>query len=121
MYPPVFAVCYAANPVKALLGTAPMRLFLFGEAEQGTQKPYAVWQVISGVPENFLNQAPDTDSFTIQIDIYADTAASARNVAAALRNAIEPHAHVSAWRGESRDPETKDYRFLFEIDWIVQR
>lgn len=121
MAPPLFSVCAAASAVTALLGTSPVRLWPFGEAIQGAAKPYAVWQVFGGAPENYLGQVPDSDRFSIQVDVYAETVASARSVAEALRDAIEPHAHVTAWRGESRDTETRLFRFSFDVSWIVQR
>lgn len=121
MFPPVFQTCAASAAVTALIGTTPVRLYPFGEAPQGVIYPYAVWQLVSGSPENYLGDRPDADSFTVQIDVYADTATSARNVAKALRDAIEPVAYVTSWRGESRDPDTKKYRFSFDVAWIVQR
>lgn len=121
MAPPLFSVCSASNAVKSLLGFSPVRLWPFGEAIQGAAKPYAVWQVIGGAPENYINQVPDADRYALQVDVYAETAASAQSVAEALRDAIEPHAHITAWRGTSREPDTRLYRFSFDIGWIVQR
>ena len=121
MAPPLFSVCSASDAVKALLGTSPVRLWPFGEAAQGAAKPYAVWQVVGGAPENYINEPPDVDRFVVQVDVYADTGASARSVAETLRDAIEPHAHITAWRGESRDQETRLFRFSFDVGWIVQR
>lgn len=121
MYPPIFSVCYADSSVTALLGTSPCRLYPFGEGTQKPAKPYAVWQTVGGSPENYINDLPDCDTFLIQVDVYADTAASARSVAVALRDAIEPEAHVTSWRGESKDPETGNYRSSFTVSWIVRR
>ena len=121
MYPPIFEVCAASAAVTALIGTPVTRLYPFGEAPQGVALPYTVWQTISGLPENYLGQAPDVDSWSLQIDVYADTATSARNVAKALRDAIEPVAYVTRWGGESRDPATNHYQVSFDVDWIVQR
>lgn len=121
MTPPIFATCKADSGVTALIGSNPCRLYPFGEAPQGVAKPYVVWQVISGLPENYLAQVPDIDSFSIQIDVYADTASSARATAEAIRDAIEPNAYVTSYNGEGRDSETRNYRYGFSVDWIVQR
>ncbi|HFS0752972.1 TPA: DUF3168 domain-containing protein [Pseudomonas aeruginosa] len=121
MYPPIFTVAAADPGVTSLIGSNPVRLYPFGEAPQGVVYPYAAWQSFGGLPENYLGTLPDADSYTTQIDVYADTVASARAVAKALRDAIEPMAYVTSWRGESRDTETKKYRFSFDVDWIVQR
>jgi hypothetical protein len=125
MYPPIFSVCFASAAVKALLGTSPLRFYAFGSAPQPGEPfyalPYAVWQSVSGFPENYINQIPDIDSHTLQVDAYSTTAAESRSIAAALRDAIEPHAHVVAWRGEEFENETKLYRYSFDVDWLVPR
>ena len=121
MFAPINAVCAVDPGVIALLGSPPQRLYSFGEAAQDTAKPYAVWQTISGSPENYLAGRPDADAYTLQIDVYGATAASARAVAKAIRDAIELKAYVVSWNGESKDPATKVYRYSFDVDWIVQR
>lgn len=122
MYPPIFDAVNVPG-VQALLkpGKGELRFYLFGMAPQGVQKPYAVWQTAYGSPENYLNRTPNADSFGVQVDVYADSPTSARTVAEALRNAIEPYAYITSWRGDSRDPDTKNYRFGFDCDWIVNR
>lgn len=121
MFPPIFATCAAAPAVTALIGTSPVRLFPFGEASQDVALPYAVWRIVTGLPENYLDKVPDIDSFTIQVDAYGLTGTSATNVARAIRDAIETKAHITAWRGESRDPETQHYHYSFDVDWFVKR
>lgn len=121
MTAPIFAVCAADDQVTALLGLSPTRLYPFGEAPEGVVKPYAVWQLITGSPENYLAGRPDLDGFTLQVDVYATTASSARAVTTAISQAIELKAYVTRWGGESKDTETKLYRSSFDIDWLVPR
>jgi len=121
MYPPIFSTCAGDASVQFYLGVAPTRLYPFGNAPEGVTKPYAVWQVVSGAPENYIDKVPDIDSWTLQVDVYATTASEGRDAAEALRDAIEPYAHIVAWRGESRDPDTKNYRFSFDVDWLEKR
>ncbi|HCA25256.1 MAG TPA: hypothetical protein DEP32_13915 [Pseudomonas sp.] len=121
MYAPIFQVIAAVPAVTALLGTGPVRFWPFGEGEEDAPRPYAVWQTITGNAENYLDQVPDSDAYTLQVDVYADSAASVRDAARALRDAIEPHAHIVAWRGESREPDTKLYRYSFDVSWLVTR
>lgn len=104
-----------------MLGSSPTRLYPFGEAPQGVTKPYAVWQTVTGSPENYLGQVPDLDSWSIQVDVYADTATASRGAAEALRDAIEPVAHITFWNGEGRDPKTNNYRYTFTVDWFKSR
>lgn len=121
MFPPVFATAAASPAVTALLGSNPVRLYLFGEAPQNVTKPYAVWQTVSGFPYNKLHDVPGADHYTLQIDAYALNASSARAVAEALRDAIEPTAYVVIWRGESKDVATGNYRYSFDVDWTLNR
>lgn len=122
MTPPIFQMCSQASAVTALLGSgADMRLYSFGEAPEGVAKPYVVWQLANGTPENYLAGRPDVDGFTLQVDVYGTTGTSVRQVRDAIRDAIELSAYVTRWGGESRDPTTKNYRASFDVDWIVLR
>ena len=122
MSAPIFEICSKDSGVGALLGAGvDTRLYSFGEAPDGVVKPYAVWQVIAGSPENYLAGRPDVDGFTLQVDVYATTGTAARRVRNALRDAIELHAYITRWGVEGRDPTTKNYRAGFDADWIVQR
>lgn len=119
--PPIFMLCAADPGVTALLGTNPVRLFMFGMAPQNIQKPYGVWQVISGSPESYLAGRPDTEQHTLQVDVYADSAAQSRAALAAIEHAIELSCYVTRYGGESRDTETKSYRSSMDVDWHTYR
>lgn len=121
MFAPIFETCAASAEVRAVLGEHPVRLFPFGEAPEGVNKPYATWQGIGGRPEPNINQRPEIDLFGLQVDVFAASVSDARDAARALRDAIEPHAHVTRWGGESRDPSTGSYRVTFDVDWWVPR
>ena len=121
MFPPIYSTCADNVLVQAQLGTTPTRFYPFGEAPAGVSTPYAVWQMVGGLPENCLSDVPDIDSYALQIDVYGDTVDAVRDAAEAMRDAIEPVAHIVAWRGESRDPTTKRYRFSFDVDFFEYR
>ena len=122
MEAPIFAICSADPGVAALLGTGvDCRLYSFGEGPEKPLKPYAVWSVIAGSPENYLAGRPDADGFTLQLDVYAGTAAPVLAVTKALCTAIELRANVVRWGATDRDPKTKDYHRSFDVDWIVRR
>jgi len=121
MYPPIFAAIVAHPPALALLDGDIVRVFAFGEAPENTARPYVTWQVITGSPENYLANRPDIDGYTLQVDVWADDGQAARDVAAAVRDAIEPHAYIVRWGGESRDPDTRAYRLSFDVSWFVHR
>ena len=127
MYPPIFAAIDAHWSAFALLSGDssaefnPVRVFAFGEAPENTARPYVTWQVITGSPENYLANRPDIDGYTLQVDVWADDGQAARDVAAAVRDAIEPHAYIVRWGGDSRDPDTRAYRLSFDVSWFVHR
>ncbi|WP_327440274.1 DUF3168 domain-containing protein [Pseudomonas donghuensis] len=119
---PIFEVCSRDPGVTALLGAgADLRLYSFGEAPEGVAKPYAVWQLVNGDPENYLAGRPDVDGFSLQVDVYGATGTSVRQVRSAISNAIELRAYITRWGAEGRDPITKNYRTSFDVDWIVRR
>lgn len=125
MYPPIFQTV-DVPAVQALLktGTGPLRFYPFGKAPQKVECPYAVWQLRSGSPENLLNQTPDIDQVLTQIDVYVTPEqgyAILRPIVNALRDAIEPAAHITTWIGDDVDPDTKNLRFTFLADWWVPR
>jgi len=117
---PLFSTCAASSAVTALLGSNPVRIYPFGTAPQDVTLPYAVYQTVGGSPENFVTDAPDMDIYTVQVDIYAATGASALAVRNAMRDAIQSKAHIISWR-DSYDTATKRYRQSFDVDWFVNR
>jgi hypothetical protein len=123
MMPPIFELCSADTTLQGLLSTPDgnFALYPFGEAPQLGGRPYVVWQLIGGEPENYLGSIPDIDTFTLQLDVYAALVAEAREVAVALRAVVEDVAHVVQYNGEWRDPETRSYRCSFTVDWFVDR
>lgn len=122
MGPPIFLVCSTDPGVIALIGSGvDCRIYSFGEAPEGVEKPYVVWNLIDGIPENYLADRPDADGFTLQVDVYATSAVAATQVTVALRDALELNANITRWGASGRDPTTKDYHRSFDIDWITLR
>lgn len=121
MLPPLFAILKASAPVTAIFGSNPLRVYGFGRARQDEALPYAVFQTVAGTPENYLGQVPDMDGMTLQLDIYAATTDAAMDGAEVIRDALEPVAYVTAWRGESQDPDTKRFRYSFDVDFLTSR
>lgn len=122
MYPPLFDTIKNVAAVKAVLGSSP-RVYPHGMAPPPANviRPYAVFQIVNGLPENYLGTRPDIDSFTTQVDVYADTVASATAAAQALRDALEPVAYVVRWGGQFKDPDTNLFTYSFDVDWLTPR
>jgi hypothetical protein len=122
MYPPIFQIATSSTQVVTLLGSNPTRFWPFGQAPQGETRPYAVHQLAYGTPENTLSCPPDTDLLGVQVDVYARSVTEARNVAAALRDAIEAtHAIISAWNGESWEKDTGLWRVSMTAEFWNDR
>jgi len=120
-YPPIYEIISVVPAITNLIGSNPVRCYPFGEAPQGVQGPYVVWQLVTGSPDNYLKQSPDTDSFSVQIDIYSKDAEQCRFVATAFRDALQSVSYITRWGGESRDNVTKKYRVSFDVDFITSR
>lgn len=121
MIPPIFQIFADDSSVADIFG-APVRIYPFGEATQPvTKKPYAVWQIIGGSPENSMGDVPDADSFSIQLDVYAESVSDALSAAKILRDTVEPHAHVVAYGPTVKDHDTGLYRYCFDIDFKIRR
>lgn len=118
MLPPVFQTLTNNSPVNAIVAD---RIYRHSNAPQGVNKPYITWGIISGVPENSLSDIPDIDRLPIQVDCYHQTDAGIEELAIAVRNAIEPIAHMTNIPINERETETKLYRITLEFDWWLKR
>lgn len=122
MTPDVFNIAKQSSEVLALLGSNPTRFYPFGKAPQNEMRPYAVWQVVYGNPDNSLSCIPKEDMTGVQVDAYAKTATDARDVAAALRDAFEAgFNHVVGYNGEFWEQATGLYRVSFTAEFWVER
>ncbi|MGO3056981.1 MAG: DUF3168 domain-containing protein [Halomonas sp.] len=115
--PPLYRVCAANAGVTALLGAGKPRIYPFGTAPENAAKPYAVFQVLSGLPENYLDEPPDIDEWNIQIDIYADSVKSAEAVRRVLRRALEPHCYITRLGSTGTEPNTNLKTTGFDVSW----
>lgn len=124
-YPAVFAYASASTAVTALLGSSPVRFWPFDKAPSPTQPgygvPYATHQHVYGAPENTLSCTPSEDLHGIQIDAYGQTVTQCRNVAEALRQAMELHGYVVSLGGDEWDEPSGLYRNTMTVEFYVDR
>lgn len=118
MLPPIFAILNGNSAVHAIAGD---RIYPHGSAPQDVARPYVTWFLLSSIPENELDGTPDVDRCSVQIDCWADDGAGSVRLASAVRDAIEPHAHVTNIALNGREPETGLYRFAIQTDYWLSR
>ena len=119
MVPPVFSILAAAPAVTALVPSS--RIRGQGYAGESPVAPYITWQLVDGLPENYLGSRPGIDTFRVQIDCWANDAAQSKAIAAAVRDALEPHGLCVAIFGDDYDAETKLYRYGFDWSLLTPR
>jgi hypothetical protein len=121
MRPPIFSLVAGDSDCTTLLGQNPVRFFPFGEAPQHVSLPYATWQLITGVPENYIGCPPDIDSVSLQVDVWAYSQGDAHDVFDAIRRALETDAHIVGVNLEGREPDTRIYRISMTVDFWTER
>lgn len=118
MLPPVYKVLAASNDVRAIVGT---KIYRHGRAPQDVEDPRITWFAITVAPDNNLSDPPTIDKFPLQIDCWHQTDAGVEKLAKAVRDAIEPHAHMISLPVDSRDDDSKLYRMTLQFDWWKSR
>lgn len=121
MLPPVFQTLKASADVRNFVGTNPPRIFRHGSAPQAIDKPYITWFMVSGTPENQLSGTPPVDRCTVQVDCWHQTDSGIEAMAIAVRDAIEPFAHMTSAPVDDRETETKLFRIALVFDWFEPR
>jgi hypothetical protein len=121
MYPIFFPTLTATSAVTTALGSNPTRVYPHGEAPQGVTLPYATHQLVTGSPENYLGNTADMDGFRVQFNCYGSTATAARNAAKVIREALESGAYLVSFNGTGRDPDTNNYTYSFDLEFMVAR
>jgi hypothetical protein len=118
MLPPIYTWLKADSAVTAIIGSPP-RAYRHQSAPQDTTRPYVTWNMVTGVPENTLSELPKIDRITVDIDCWHQTDAGVEALAVAVRDAIEPYAHMTGMPINLREPETKLYRIGLQFDvWL---
>jgi hypothetical protein len=120
MFPPVFQTLVNDSELSGLFEGRP-RVYRHGNAPQGAQRPYITWSATSIAPENTLSETPGIDRATVQVDVWCEQDALTVDIAKAVRDAIEPYAHLISQPFDGWDLESKTYRMTLQFDWFVPR
>lgn len=120
MLPPIYSLLDTSE-LQALLGNNPLRVYRHGRAPQDTSVDYVTWQVVAGVPENTLSDLPGHDRLSIQLDCFSTTDRGVETLARAVRDAMEPHAHMTGIPVNERETATKLFRISLQFDYWLAR
>lgn len=85
------------------------------------REPYVVWQTIGGGMQNYLSERPGIDNARVQLDCYAETKTVVRNLAVAVRDAIELHAHQIGQPRTEYIHAVKLFRVSMDFSFWVNR
>ena len=118
MLPPIYSTLTQNATVYAITAN---RIFRHGYAPQDIATPYITWALIFGDPENTLSEVPQIDRQTLQVDCWHTTDTGIETMAKAVRDALEPYAHMTAILLDEREPDTKLYRISLQFDWWEPR
>lgn len=125
MFPSIFQIIAADSDVLGILGTDPVRFYPHGRAEQEGEAPYATWFVVSGIPDNSISELPRVDRHDVQVDCWSgntgDGSAQVKALALAIRNAVEPFAHMTIAPFDNVDPDTKRNRITMQFTFWTDR
>jgi hypothetical protein len=121
MLPPVYNTLHGDAAVVALVGD---RIYRHGRAPQDVAHPYLTWFLVVGTPENTLSERPGMDRMQVQVDVWHGGANGDKKVeqlAEAVRDAIEPWAHMVSQPVDEREAETRLWRQALVFDWFIPR
>lgn len=118
---PVFKILFDDADAKLLLGDNPMRVTPWDEAPQNIDKPYVTYTLFNGDPQNTMNTVPKVDNLGTQVDVWAPTGAECLAVAKVVRDALEPHGHMTSISNTQKDLATKLYRLRMDFDFFTFR
>lgn len=121
MYPSFIATLKAAPSVTGIFGSNPLRVGTLGSLGNNPTLPYASHQLITGGTENYLASRSDADTYRIQFSVYAATEAAAISGAQAIREALEGVAYLVSFNGSGKDPDTSNFYYSFDMEFMAER
>lgn len=120
MLPDVEAVLIASVAVTAIVAD---RIGGHGEVAQGEVRPYITFFTVIGQPFDQISGPPISDRDTQQIDCWHATEKGIRQLARAVRDALDAAGFHNRIVIDHREPAgaTRLYRIAFQADFITNR
>lgn len=123
MFAPIYETCQGDAACQTLLGDSDgeLRMYPFNLAPKDAALPYVTWQNVAGTPTNFVGDDPDSDGFTLQVNVWGVTTGDVIGVTQAIRNAIQGVSYIVRWGNQARDAQTLAFGYDFDVDWLTYR
>ena len=118
MFAPVEEVL-STPAVLAIVGSS--GIWGSGIAPADQAAPYVVWQTVADDPFVQVSGAPEDDRDEVQIDVYTAVEAQSKELARAVRAALDAAGVVNAVMFAAREQDTKLFRISFRADFIHSR
>lgn len=120
MLPPIYQLLKSSVAVTSIVNSTNI-YFIECPENINPSTPYIVWNSPDIEPENELSNVPDIDRVNIHINCYHSDQKLSVELAKAIRNAIEPSAHMLNAFLNERDVKTKMYNYVLVFDYFLSR
>lgn len=85
-------------------------------APEDQTRPYVVWWIASAAPENNLSDRPEEDDQRMQVDCWSPNQPQCRQMMQAASDACEAIGHIVFGPWSDYEPETKLFRWSFDLE-----
>jgi len=117
---PLYNLCSENAELSVLLSDSVGLKVSEFDANNTNGAPYVCWQIISANTEEYLSGTSDMDALYVQIDIYAVSKDSVREIARLVRKVIEESCYVEDFTGCELEQETNLYRIRIDSRWLQE-
>lgn len=120
MVPLIQSILEASAPVRAQLGSDPMRLWP-RVAPEGAGLPYATWDVVGGAPLPQLSDPAPADGWRVRITVWGKSATQANAAAVAIRAEVERYGSIESYNSSPDDDDTGAFGISFDVRLLAIR
>ncbi len=118
MFPPVFQILNVPT-IQSYVGSSPARIFDYGIAPQDTARPYIVFKGVSNTRYENISDVPCGDSDIVQVDVYSDSRAQARDIMQEIRRIFDYHGLSNKVVLVDYEGDTKLYRIATDVHFVL--
>jgi len=113
MTAPIYQWLSTDTAVAAIAGTRIYQTI----APQDVVKPYVTWNIVGGHSESYLSEGAGSDQQRIQVDVWALDGVGRKNLANAVRDALEPYGYPVGVPMDDYESDTKLFRMMLQFNF----